>query len=93
MPWSSLQSWTASLCLGEAVYNSRKTHRCTGGQKPRDYQDERFSYVALKRGPRAGAVGTRITRSAAVTEAAIASNAASLGHPGPGKVRSLLCLE
>lgn len=55
-----LLRWPGAV-LSLAIYSISSSHErmqpacsttCAGGRRPRDYQDERFSYVVLQRGER-----------------------------------------
>lgn len=71
-PMDGTDSWCHFAQRFRRTVAQKRSKTLEGGQKPRDYQDERFSYVALRRGPRPAAVGTHITKgsAAAAMEAA-----------------------
>jgi len=60
-PMDGTDSWCHFAQRFRRTTALKRTKTLQGGKKPRDYQDERFSYVILRRGPRpARAAPTRI---------------------------------
>lgn len=63
-PMDGTDSWCHFAQRFRRTTSQKRIKVLAGGQKPRDYQDERFSYVALQRRPRPVRIRTRIAKAA-----------------------------